>query len=148
MVRSEPTAEPSSAAILAPIRLGMAMAAMIRMIATTISNSISEKPLFFRIPASSLRPSRSRRDAVQGKNAGAPQACIAKIAIRDLLLALAEPDLEAHHSVVIAKTDDRNILANVVDTLNDLLGSLVHVGGIGEGQVVPNLLLNGYSGVG
>src|SRR5215469_3907705 len=44
MVRSEDTAEDSFAAIFARSKLGMAMAAMIRIIATTISNSIREKP--------------------------------------------------------------------------------------------------------
>jgi hypothetical protein len=49
----------------ARIKLGIAMAAMIRMIATTISSSISEKPLCFRmevgyhICASSLRGTES-----------------------------------------------------------------------------------------
>jgi hypothetical protein len=38
-------ADDSFAAILARNRLGIAMAAMIIMIATTISNSIKEKPL-------------------------------------------------------------------------------------------------------
>src|SRR5258708_6620031 len=47
MVRIEPTAEASLAAIRERSRFGMAMAAMIRMIATTISNSISEKPFWF-----------------------------------------------------------------------------------------------------
>jgi len=37
-------AEASLAEILARNRLGIAIAAMMRMIATTISNSISEKP--------------------------------------------------------------------------------------------------------
>jgi hypothetical protein len=45
MVRSEPTAEASLAAILDRSRLGIAIAAMIRIIATTISNSINENPL-------------------------------------------------------------------------------------------------------
>src|SRR6266849_1513447 len=47
MVRREPTAEDSFAAIRDRRRFGMAMAAMIRMIATTISNSIREKPFCF-----------------------------------------------------------------------------------------------------
>ena len=47
MVRIEPTAEASLAEILARIRFGMAIAAMIRMIATTIRSSISEKPFCF-----------------------------------------------------------------------------------------------------
>jgi hypothetical protein len=47
IVRIEPTAEASLAAIRDRRRLGIAMAAMIRMIATTISNSISEKPFCF-----------------------------------------------------------------------------------------------------
>src|SRR5271167_231811 len=47
MVCSEAAADESLAAIRARIRLGIAMAAMIRMIATTISSSISEKPLCF-----------------------------------------------------------------------------------------------------
>src|SRR5580698_9499087 len=49
MVRMELTADDSLAAIRARNRFGIAMAAMIRMIATTISNSISEKPFCFRI---------------------------------------------------------------------------------------------------
>ena len=49
MVRIELTADDSLAAIRARSKLGMAIAAMIRMIATTISNSISEKPFCFRI---------------------------------------------------------------------------------------------------
>src|SRR5580698_5378799 len=54
MVRTELTADDSLAAIRARNRFGMAMAAMIRMIATTISNSISEKPFCFRISCSPL----------------------------------------------------------------------------------------------
>src|SRR6266705_6250082 len=49
MVRIELTADDSLAAIRARSRFGMAIAAMIRMIATTINNSISEKPFCFRI---------------------------------------------------------------------------------------------------
>src|SRR5581483_2876662 len=49
MVRTPLAADDSLAAIRARSRFGMAMAAMIRMIATTISNSISEKPFCFRI---------------------------------------------------------------------------------------------------
>src|SRR5258708_11621969 len=48
-VRIEPTAEASFAAIRERSRFGIAMAAMIRMIATTISNSINEKPFCLRI---------------------------------------------------------------------------------------------------
>jgi hypothetical protein len=44
MVRIEATAEASLAAILDRIKLGIAIAAMIKIIATTMSNSISEKP--------------------------------------------------------------------------------------------------------
>src|SRR6266852_7669428 len=47
MERSEPTAEASLAAMRERIRFGMAMAATIRITATTISNSISEKPYCF-----------------------------------------------------------------------------------------------------
>src|SRR5207302_3819273 len=47
MVRIEPTAEDSFAAIRDLRRFGIAMAAMIRMMATTISNSIREKPFCF-----------------------------------------------------------------------------------------------------
>src|SRR5229473_450335 len=47
MVRTEPTADDSFAAIFERSKFGMAMAAMIRMIATTISNSIREKPFCF-----------------------------------------------------------------------------------------------------
>src|SRR5690349_19870112 len=54
MVRSELTAEDSLAAMRARNRLGMAMAAMIRIIATTIKSSISENPFFFFKSFSSL----------------------------------------------------------------------------------------------
>src|SRR5256885_6016225 len=47
MVRIPLAADDSLAAIRARSRFGMAIAAMIRMIATTISNSINEKPLSF-----------------------------------------------------------------------------------------------------
>src|SRR5258708_20672916 len=49
MLRTEPTAEDSLALILARSRFGIAIAAMIRMIGTTISNSISEKPFCLRM---------------------------------------------------------------------------------------------------
>jgi hypothetical protein len=44
MVRSELTADASLAEIRARSKFGIAMAAMIRIIATTIKSSISEKP--------------------------------------------------------------------------------------------------------
>jgi hypothetical protein len=50
MVRIEPTADASLAAIRDLKRFGIAMAAMIRMIATTINNSMSEKPFRFLVP--------------------------------------------------------------------------------------------------
>ena len=43
----EPAAEESFAAIRARIRFGIAMAAITNMIATTINNSMSEKPFCF-----------------------------------------------------------------------------------------------------
>jgi hypothetical protein len=58
-VRSEPTAEAWLAAILARSKFGIAIAAIIRMIATTIKSSISEKPFcLFRILFSLARRSR------------------------------------------------------------------------------------------
>jgi hypothetical protein len=56
IVRSEPTAEAWLAAIFDRNRFGMAMAAIIRMIATTIKSSINEKP-FCRVRLFSPRPS-------------------------------------------------------------------------------------------
>ena len=47
IVRIEPTADASFAAMRARNKFGIAMAAMIKIIATTISNSISEKPFCF-----------------------------------------------------------------------------------------------------
>jgi hypothetical protein len=43
-VRNEATADASLAAIFERSKFGIAIAAMIKMIATTINNSISEKP--------------------------------------------------------------------------------------------------------
>jgi hypothetical protein len=57
-VRTEATADDSFAAMRARNRLGMAIAAMIRIMATTINSSISEKP-FCRLSVrmdSALRP--------------------------------------------------------------------------------------------
>src|SRR6516162_4821551 len=51
MVRSEATADDSLAAILERTKIGIAMAAMIRIIATTFSNSIREKPRCLFIPS-------------------------------------------------------------------------------------------------
>src|ERR1043166_5902677 len=48
--RRLPTAADSFAEILARSRLGMAMAAMMRMIATTINNSMRENPLCLDMP--------------------------------------------------------------------------------------------------
>jgi hypothetical protein len=48
-VRTVLAAAASLAAMRDRIRFGMAMAAMIRMMATTISSSINEKPFCFRI---------------------------------------------------------------------------------------------------
>src|ERR1700688_1543187 len=61
MDRTDAAAEASLAAMRERIRFGIAIAAMIRMIATTINNSISEKPCCFCIalpflPALSRRP--------------------------------------------------------------------------------------------
>jgi hypothetical protein len=47
IVRREPTAEAWFAAIFARSRFGIAISAMIKMIATTINNSINEKPFCF-----------------------------------------------------------------------------------------------------
>src|SRR5882672_211087 len=66
MLRMELTAEPSLAAIRARNRLGIAIAAMTKMIATTIKSSISEKPLFDRIVFSSLIP---KPDAINVRSA-------------------------------------------------------------------------------
>jgi len=49
IVRRDPTAEASLAAIFALKRFGMAIAAIIKIIATTIKSSINEKPFCFRI---------------------------------------------------------------------------------------------------
>jgi hypothetical protein len=49
MTCSDPAAAASFADIRARIRFGIAIAAMIRMIATTISSSINENPLGLRI---------------------------------------------------------------------------------------------------
>src|SRR5215472_5067631 len=68
MVRTEDTADDSLAAIFARNRFGMAIAAMIRMIATTISNSIREKPRCFLILSpSNLPPCRRAHPLIQAR---------------------------------------------------------------------------------
>src|SRR5581483_10440478 len=49
IVRIEPTADASFAAMRERSKFGIAIAAMIRIIATTINNSINEKPFCLRI---------------------------------------------------------------------------------------------------
>src|ERR1700704_3685679 len=65
MERTEAVADESLAAIRARIRLGIAIAAMIRIIATTISSSISENPFCFRITCSSPFQGRSEVRNIQ-----------------------------------------------------------------------------------
>src|ERR1700719_434177 len=55
MVRTEATADDSLTAILARSRFGMAIAAMIRIMATTINSSISEKPFCLELLARRFR---------------------------------------------------------------------------------------------
>src|SRR6266404_6507301 len=54
-VRMEPTADASFAAMRERSKFGMAIAAMIRIIATTISSSINEKPFCLRMSILSLK---------------------------------------------------------------------------------------------
>jgi hypothetical protein len=60
----EAAADDSLAAIRARSRLGMAIAAMIKIIATTISYSISEKPLDRRIRCPRLLKKFGFRDTI------------------------------------------------------------------------------------
>src|SRR5438270_6171127 len=84
MVRRLPTADDSFAEMRARSRFGIAMAAMIRMIATTISNSISEKPFCFFImyisPSQLLSCPRlvSVQCAYHAKNDASPKGAILK----------------------------------------------------------------------
>jgi hypothetical protein len=64
----------------------------------------------------------------------------------NLLLALANSDLEADHAVVIAQRENRDIAGQVIFRLNDLLRGLRNVRGIGQGEVVLHLLLDGDGG--
>src|SRR5277367_1625181 len=68
-VRIEPTADASLAAIFDLMRFGIAIAAMIRMIATTIKSSIREKPFcfFMHISLRSLFSARARLTLGQGR---------------------------------------------------------------------------------
>src|SRR5271156_2922544 len=67
MVRTEPTADAWFAAMRARSKFGIAMAAMIKIMATTISNSISEKPFwFFFIDFSLLEKIRSELLCIPG----------------------------------------------------------------------------------
>jgi hypothetical protein len=70
IVRSDPTADASFAAILERSRLGMAIAAMIKMIATTINSSIREKPFclfLFRIKVSFIKVSLKSLKVIDGR---------------------------------------------------------------------------------
>src|SRR5216684_3056081 len=60
MVRSEATAEASLAAMRDLKRFGIAIAAMIKIMATTISNSISEKPFCFFMPSPRMSSASKR----------------------------------------------------------------------------------------
>src|ERR1700685_2555178 len=64
MVRIEPTADASLAAMRARSKFGIAIAAMIKMIATTISNSISEKPFCLLFISSLFGPTAKKREFI------------------------------------------------------------------------------------
>src|SRR6267143_1137703 len=75
-MRSEATAEASLARRRERRKLGIAMAEMIKMTDTTISSSIREKPLCFRMspPEASIRDTRPG-DATPRKSPSGGQAC-------------------------------------------------------------------------
>src|SRR5262245_39880316 len=62
---------------------------------------------------------------------------------QDLLLALANFDVEADYAVLVAGADHGNIAGKIVFDLNNLLRCGRHVGAVGQGKVIGNLLLDG-----
>jgi len=66
MLRIADAAEDSLADILARSRFGIAIAAMIKMIATTISNSIKEKPLILRSLLLKVEAPDNHNQAIDG----------------------------------------------------------------------------------
>jgi len=62
----------------------------------------------------------------------------------NLLLSLADSDVEADYPVLITHRHDRDIAGQVVLDLDNLLRSLGDVSGVGKGQVVLYLLLYGH----
>src|SRR5579863_10314526 len=115
MVRTELAADASLADILARNKFGMAMAAMIRIIATTISSSIRVKPFCFRIKRSfSTRDNSGVRysDPLLAERAASANLQIFCYAVRSLeetlrrlLLELANSYFKADHAVVIAQRE-------------------------------------------
>ena len=58
-------------------------------------------------------------------------------------LAAADSHIEADDAVLVARADDRNVAIDIVLSLDDLLRTLRNIGGVGEGEVVGELLLDG-----
>ena len=59
-----------------------------------------------------------------------------------LFLAAAHPQVKADHSVLISRADRRNAAIEIIFPLNDLLRTLGNIGGVGERNVVGELLLD------
>src|SRR5271154_62997 len=100
MVRMEATAEDSFAAILARSKFGMAMAAIIRMIATTINNSIREKPLFLRIEIVLLK--KFAGSAGEGRR-GEPTASLPELPLYHVNLGTVLVKLHLVHQLINQK---------------------------------------------
>src|ERR1700674_256711 len=68
------------------------------------------------------------------------------LSVRDtrghLLPTLANSHFKADHTVIVAKRQDGDIARDVIFRLNDLLRGLGNVRGVGQGEVVLNLLLD------
>lgn len=62
--------------------------------------------------------------------------------IRQLFFAAAYSNVEADYSVLVTDSDHGNIASDVVFHLDNLLRRLRHVGAVGQGQIVGNLLLD------
>ena len=59
------------------------------------------------------------------------------------LEALFDFDVDAEGAVLVAQADDRDIAIHVVLHLNHLLLGRTHVGNIGDGEIVGDLLFDG-----
>src|SRR5271169_30214 len=109
MERTEPTAEASLAAMRARSRFGIAMAAIIKIMATTINNSISEKPFCFFFIVSYLLRLNNRLAKLEGRTKS-PQEMAKKYGATPVPLRHTAVTVSKHSFIAMTRKEMRGLV--------------------------------------